>query len=234
MANNTKILSTASLDGRLLQKAADEGVLLDAMSFIKISAVEDEALVEKVVDLCYVSATIVFTSVNAVKAVSDIIMAAEPQWDIYCLGNATQAAVLSQFPSCNIVAVANNAAELATIIIEDGEEEEVVFFCGDQRLDTLPDTLRKNKIEVYEVVVYRMQKVQNEISENYDGILFFSPSAVDSFFSANKIDDGVVLFAIGNTTANATKKHTANKVVFSETASKESMVDYAIKYFKNK
>ena len=232
MANNINILSTAMLNDQLLHKAAAQGVQLDAVSFIKVSAIESEELVERVVDLCYVSATVVFTSVNAVKAVADIILAADPHWDIYCVGESTKSAVLSQFESCNVVAVANSAGELVNIIIEDGEEEEIVFFCGDQRLDTLPRMLRENDIEVYEVVVYRTELIPQTMGKQYDGILFFSPSGVNSFFSSNKIEAGVVLFAIGNTTADATKKHTNNKVVFSDTASKESMVDYAIKYFK--
>ncbi len=231
MANNIQILSTASLDETLLQKAEGQGVQLEAVSFIKISAIESEELVERVVDLCYVSATVIFTSVNAVKAVSDIILSAEPKWDIYCIGKATLEAVISQFASSTVIAVANNATELANIIIEDGEEE-VVFFCGDQRLDTLPDTLRENEVEVYEVVVYHTQPTPKTMTTQYDGILFFSPSAVNSFFYSNKIGPAVTLFAIGNTTAAAIKKHTTNKVVFSETASKESVLDYAVTYFK--
>ena len=231
MANKIQILSTALLDGQLLQKAAEQGVQLDAVSFIKVSAIESEELAEKVVDLCYVPATVVFTSVNAVKAVSDIVLAADPQWDIYCIGNATMNAVNKQFESATVIAVANNATELAKVIIEDGEEE-VVFFCGDQRLDTLPTTLRENDVEVFEVVVYRTEQTPKTIAKEYDAILFFSPTGVNSFFSANSVGSGVLLLAIGSTTADAIKKHTNNKVISGETASKESMVDYAIKYFK--
>ncbi len=231
MANNIQILSTASLDELLLQKAVAQGVQLDVVPFIKVSAIKSDALEERVVDLCYVEATVVFTSVNAVKAVSDIILSADPKWDIYCIGNATKDAVGSQFKSAEIIGAAENAAELASLIIEDGEEE-VVFFCGDKRMDTLPDTLRENEIEVYEVVVYHTQETPRTMSKLYDGILFFSPSAVISFFYSNKIGPDVILFAIGNTTANAIKKHTSNKVIFSETAGKESVVEYALNYFK--
>jgi len=41
------------------------------------------------------------------------------------------------------------------------------------------------------------------------------------------------LFAIGNTTADAIKKHCDNKVIVSETASKEVVADYAVQYFLN-
>ncbi len=230
MANKIQILSTASLGQPLIYKATEMGIGLDVVPFIKVSAIESEELAERVVDLCYLPITAVFTSVNAVKAVSDIIMSADPGWDIYCIGNATMEAVKGQFRAAEIIGIAKNAAELAKIIIEDGEEE-VVFFCGDQRLDTLPDTLRENEIDVYEVVVYETVRIPTVTGKVYDGIMFFSPSAVDSFFSVNKIAKHVVLFVIGNTTADATKRHTDNKVIFSETASKESLLNYVIEYF---
>ena len=230
MANKIQILSTASLGQPLIYKAIEMGIGLDVVPFIKVSAIESEELAERVVDLCYLPITAVFTSVNAVKAVSDIIMSADPGWDIYCIGNATMEAVKGQFRAAEIIGIAKNAAELAKIIIEDGEEE-VVFFCGDQRLDTLPDTLRENEIDVYEVVVYETVRIPTVTGKVYDGIMFFSPSAVDSFFSVNKIAKHVVLFVIGNTTADATKRHTDNKVIFSETASKESLLNYVIEYF---
>ncbi len=233
MANKIQILSTASLDPKFVVRAEEFGVQLDMASFIKVSAIENEELVERVVDLCYLPMTAVFTSVNAVKAVSDIIMAADPQWDIYCVGNATLEAVKSQFKSAEIIGIASNAKTLADMIIEDGEEE-LVFFCGDKRLNTLPDMLRENDIEVFEVVVYETVLTPVFAGKDYNGILFFSPSGADSFFSANKIGPETVLFAIGNTTAAALKRHTDNKVIFSEAANKEKVVDYALQYFNKK
>jgi uroporphyrinogen-III synthase len=231
MNNNISILSTATLDREFVSIAAKRGVELDVIPFIKVSAIESEELAEKIVDMCYIPASVVFTSANAVKAVSDVIMAAEPQWDIYCIGNATLKAVNKVLPSATVIAVADNAAELADIIVEDGEDE-IVFFCGDQRLDTLPRKLRENDITVYELVVYRTETTPIAVSKEYSGILLFSPSAVNSFFSSNKLSVGTVLFAIGATTADAIKKQTNNKIVFSETATKESVLEYAMKYFQ--
>src|SRR5258706_9822828 len=42
----------------------------------------------------------------------------------------------------------------------------------------------------------------------YDGILFFSPSGVESFFNTNEVNEQTILFAIGNTTATEIKKYT--------------------------
>ena len=93
---------------------------------------------------------------------------------------------------------------------------EVIFFCGDQRRDELPGLLKKNKIEVKEIVVYKTIATPKKIEKKYDGILFFSPSAVKSFFQKNKLDKQVMLFAIGNTTADEIKKFSKNKIVVSD------------------
>jgi uroporphyrinogen-III synthase len=69
------------------------------------------------------------------------------------------------------------------------------------------------------------------IKKHYQGIMFFSPNGVNSFFRVNDISPNLVLFAIGNTTAGALKAKTKNKIVIGETPSKENMIDKVIQYF---
>jgi len=226
------ILSTMPVARELINKAAGLGIALDNSSFIQINPVTDSETTDEVLELCLLPVTAVFTSVNAVKAVAGIVLNADPEWSIYCIGNATMDAVNKRFNAATVKGVAADAAALATIIIED-TIGEVVLFCGDKRMDTLPDTLRDNDIVVYEEVVYKTIATPHVATQGYDGILFFSPTAADSFFSANKIGATTVLFAIGNTTADAIKKHCDNKVIVSETASKEVVADYAVQYFLN-
>jgi uroporphyrinogen-III synthase len=61
--------------------------------------------------------------------------------------------------------------------------------------------------------------------------LFFSSSAVESFFSANYINNNLIFFAIGNTTANTIRQKTNNKVIISEQPGKEALVRKMITYF---
>lgn len=232
MKGKASLLSTMPIARDLIDKAAGYGVTIDAISFIQITASTDKEVEEEIVDLCYLPITAIFTSVNAVKAVSDVTLNADPSWSIYCIGNATMDAVNKRFNAAVVKGVANDAAALAEMII-DGVVDEVVFFCGDKRMDTLPDALRENDIIVYEVVVYHTTETPKVATQAYDGILFFSPSAADSFFSVNKIGPSTVLFAIGNTTANAIKKHCNNKVIVSENATKERVIEYATQYFIN-
>ncbi len=230
MNNKVSILSTVALDQRLIDKAAGQGVLLDGVPFIQVAAIENADIKEEVADLCSRTIAAVFTSANAVRAISETAKAFQPAWNIYCIGHATRLAVLECFPAEAIKGMANDAAGLAKIIRTE-YMPEVVFFCGDKRMDTLPDILRSEDVNVHEVVVYHTIETPQLISKAYDAILFFSPSSVHSFFVVNKVAADTVLFAIGSTTASALQKHTNNKVIISNTPSKEEMIADAINYF---
>lgn len=110
----------------------------------------------------------------------------------------------------------------------------MVFFCGDLRREELPDLLKKAGIELTEVVVYQTLETPIKINKDYDGILFFSPSAVKSFFSINQVNSNALFFAIGNTTANAIKPFSKNSIIVSEFPAKDQLLDKAIKYFSNR
>lgn len=105
------------------------------------------------------------------------------------------------------------------------------FFCGDKRRDEVPALLNQHEIEVHEIEVYRTKLIRHNINKSYDGILFFSPSAVISFFRYNTVYGKTILFAIGNTTANEIKKYSGNMIVTSEEAGKKNLVESAIIFF---
>ena len=66
-----------------------------------------------------------------------------------------------------------------------------------------------------------------KIKQKWDGILFFSPTGVKSFFAENKIANSAA-FCIGQTTASEVKKYTAN-VFEAEKTTVESVIEKAIK-----
>jgi len=230
MKINTYVLSTAELDQTLMDKALGKGVELDAVSFIQVEPIRDNNLKEELEDLCKLHLTAVFTSANAISAMSGIFTEIRPDWNIYCIGNATKKAALKYFDVLKIKGTADDGAGLAEKIKSDGLHE-VAFFCGDKRLDALPEFLYKNDIMVHEIVVYKTRETPEMVVKHYQGIMFFSPNGVNSFFRVNKIGLHTVLFAIGNTTGNAIKSKTNNKVVVSETPSKEQLVDKVVAYF---
>ena len=130
----------------------------------------------------------------------------------------------------SIVGTGKDAQSLAEGMIGNGTKE-AVFFCGNIRRDELPQLLKQHQIDLKEMVVYQTNTTPYCIHKPYDAILFFSPSAVDSFFSANKVEGQTILFAIGNTTAKAIENYSFNKIVRSDSPEKDSLVRKAITYF---
>ena len=88
-------------------------------------------------------------------------------------------------------------------------------------------------IKVHEVVVYETVETPVIANDDFDGILFFSPSAVQSFFSVNQLKNSDVCFAIGQTTAESIAAFAKNKIFISKTTSQEALLQEVINYFKS-
>lgn len=229
--NKISILSTRVLDELLIYKAANEGIDIDVVSFVETEAITTADVIQKIKSYAAQKIVAVFTSMNAVEAVVDQLTS-KPDWKIWCIGGITKEHVHSFFGEKAVAGTGKNSKALTEKIILSGEVKEVVFFCGDKRLDEIPETLAANGINVTEVIVYKTTLIPNFIVKNYDGIIFFSPSAVHSFFMDNTIATNVVLFAIGNTTAATIKTYCVNKVITSEWPGKENMIDKVLEYYK--
>ncbi|MBG9376506.1 uroporphyrinogen-III synthase [Panacibacter sp. DH6] len=230
---NYHILCTRSIDNMLVYKAANNGIAIDNMNFVETEPVITDAVVNAITTLATENKTVVFTSMNAVDAVTNQLKGI-PAWNIYCVGGITKETVFNFFGEKAVKGTAKNAKALAEKMMHTGGINEVVFFCGDQRLDELPQTLAANGTSVQEVVVYKTTLLPKFVSKDYDGIVFFSPSAVHSFFSDNTISTNVVLFSIGNTTTATIKTYSANKILTSEWPGKENMIEMVIEYYKIK
>ena len=95
----------------------------------------------------------------------------------------------------------------------------------------MPEKLKSNGIDVEEMIVYQTIEKPQTVSKNYDGILFFSPSAVRSFFAKNKLNATTQIFSIGKTTADEVKIFAHNSIIISEIPGTENLIDEVIKYF---
>lgn len=234
MADTIQLLSTRPLPDQILQEAASQGIDIRVLSFIDTAPVQSIEVAEEVGQAAMMQTTVVFTSMNAVEAVTDILFGLVPDWQIYCLGNTTKNLVIDYFGEDSVAGTADSAANLARTLVQDGFAEEVFFFCGDQRRDELPDNLKKAGIPVNEIVVYETIATPHTIREDYAGVLFYSPSAVDSFFTHNKLGEHALAFAIGATTAAAIKKYSPNKIILADSPAKEHLVAKAIAIFSVK
>ena len=232
--NRINILCTRDVDEAVMQDALSKGMAIDVTSFIRLEPALTNETLNEIQKASMRPVAVIFTSVNAVET---IVAGLDQQktnpagWKIFCIGYATKQSVVKNFGERSIAGVADNAKELANVIL-DADVGEVIFFCGDQRRGELPGLLKKNKIEVKEIVVYKTIATPEKIEKRYDGILFFSPSAVKSFFQKNKLDGQVTLFAIGNTSADEIKKFSENKIVVSDVPDMKTLLHKVISYFQ--
>lgn len=224
------ILSTAILGDDITRGVDTNRFSIAEHAFIDVRSLDGNELRKSIYNFISAGLPVVFTSKNAVKAVAALVGENPPEWKIYCLGPSTSRLVSEAFPGSTIAGTAPSAEELVKIIVSHGNKE-VVFFCGDIRLDTLPVRLVKAGVRVRETIVYETISSPDKVDGVFDGILFFSPSGVKSFFEANRIGHETVLFAVGSTTAAEVAKHTGNKICVSDVPKKEEVLKMAISYF---
>jgi uroporphyrinogen-III synthase len=221
------ILSTASLPFERIATVPDS-VDVQVIPFIQIRPRSELELKPLITEWANQKLNVIFTSAHAVKFVSGLLKQ-KPDWNIYCIRNETKMAVVNAFGTDVNIRFADNALSLSRLMISDGVKK-ALFFCGDQRLDILPDNLKKNGIELNELIIYDTILNPLKIEEQPDLILFFSPTAVKSFFAQNEISSGTTVLAMGTTTAAALKNNTSHPVIISPEADKAYVLNMALNY----
>ncbi|MET3880545.1 uroporphyrinogen-III synthase [Chitinophaga sp. OAE865] len=248
-----RILSTRHLTDSSIAVAGDNGIRIDVQDFIQIKPVILPSLkgnqpgwndthISNIFQAPNVS---VFTSANALNVLKQNYFGVRGLRNglrtvfltdnarICCISGKTLEKAKAVFPGVEILASSPYGSELAAAMIALGNISEVNFYCGTQRRHELPDALKQAGITVNEFVIYENIPAPAVVADDYDGILFFSPSAVKSYLSANRINSKTVCFAIGRTTATELREHTDNKIIMSTNISEDSMVQTAIFYFNN-
>ncbi len=170
----------------------------------------------------------IFTSQNGVRSYFSNKTKNREISSCYCVGEKTKA--LLEENGQKVVKMAQNSEELGQFILKTARNESFFYFCGSQRRDDLPDLLKSAKIELFEVKTYKTELKSRHFGQKFDGILFFSPSGVQSFTMENSLTEETA-FCIGKTTAEEAKKHT-NKVVIANSPSVESVIAKAAKTFQ--
>ncbi|MFK6999591.1 uroporphyrinogen-III synthase [Flavobacterium oreochromis] len=174
---------------------------------------------------------LLFTSQNAVKAILEFNNVEKiKNKRIFCVGNKTK--VLLQNQGFNVEATANYATELAEIISSKYPNHSYTFFSGNLRQDALPKKLKEAKIILKEIEVYETVLTPLKVKTKVDGILFYSPSGVESYLKENKITNEAC-FCIGKTTAKALEGFTKNIIIANE-PSIENVITTCINYFSHK
>jgi len=147
---------------------------------------------------------VIITSKNAVESLLTNFSAPELQFkNIYCVGRRTKRMVEKRIGKVSHTEA--NAKKLAEYLVEYIDGTEVTYFCSDLRLDDLPNILTENNITVNEVEAYETKFDAEKVEGDLDGVMFYSPSTVESFLKQNKANG--IAFCIGETTAKVAAQH---------------------------
>ncbi|WP_298370798.1 hydroxymethylbilane synthase [uncultured Lutibacter sp.] len=172
---------------------------------------------------------VVFTSQNAVEALLNNFAPMELDFEnIYCVGRRTKRLIEKRIGK--VKHLEKDAEKLGNYLAENLEDKNLTFFCGNKRRDELPSILEKNEILVNEVECYQTQLTPRKIEEKFKGILFYSPSGIESYLLDNSTNNAVA-FCIGETTASEAKKH-FSEVVVAKVSTVESVIKSVNEYFK--
>lgn len=164
---------------------------------------------------------LIFTSKNAVRAFlkqSDKV--GLQNLICFCVGEKTRA--LLEANGLKVLFSAGNALDLARYLAKEHHNNRMLFICGNQRRDELPTLLHEHNVALTELVVY--DTVANPLTQpgDFEGMLFFSPSGVNSYFSCNPPGEAIA-YCIGPTTAAAASNYT-DKYKCADTPTLESLL----------
>jgi uroporphyrinogen-III synthase len=221
MSNQTNILSTKILSSNQKQELLKANFNVFEADFIK-TTIKEFYLNE-------INDNLIFTSQNAVYSILQ-----HPKCDelktknVFCVGLKTK--ILLSENGFNVIAYNGYAEDLAEIITLIYNKESYTFFSGNLRRENLPEALKAANIKFNEIKVYETSLTPQKIKTPIDAILFFSPSAVESYLKDNTIKKETC-FCIGETTASALQKTTKN-IIIAENPSIEDVIEDCINEFK--
>ncbi|WP_273568859.1 hydroxymethylbilane synthase [Maribacter halichondriae] len=193
-----QIFSTKKLTSDQLQ-TFNNGIRVKSDDFIKISPNRISTAVLK-----REMTNVIITSQNAVEAILSNVSADQLNFkNIYCVGRKTKRLIERRIGP--VKHQEKNAKKLAEYLVEYIEGLGVTYFCSNLRMEDLPNILTENNIEVTEIEAYETKHSPSKIDDTVKGVLFFSPSTVESYLLKNKPDK--IAYCIGETTANEARKH---------------------------
>ena len=218
----TRLLST-----KILSKEFKEELLMNSISLIEQPFIKIRPIKKLEFTKSYQS--IIFSSQNAVKiALSNSkIKLLFDQKPTYCIGKKTALLLIKN--GQKVVKIAKNSSELAHMIVKNFQNESFSFLCGKSRITDLEEILSLNNIPIQPIEIYETSHQPHIVKEQYDGLIFFSPSGVKSYAIKNGFDN-IHSFCLGNTTAQEVKKFTSKFTIANAPNEKQLLISI-IKHF---
>lgn len=214
--NEFRLLSTKRLPTQQQQRLLATGVTLCSWDFIQTKPLPFNANFE--------NKQLIFTSQNAVNAVEKELKNAA--YECYCVGEKTKSLLTKK--GQKVLKMTKNASVLADFLVKQPKNSQFLFLAGTHRRPEIEAAFDKKSLPLTVVEVYTT-KPQPKAMGSYDGILFYSPSGVQSYLQHNSLTNSLC-FAIGDTTASELQQHQPKKII----TATQPTIDHMIAAVKKK
>ncbi len=223
----TKVLSTKILSPKQKEIVESAGI-----SLIDYNAIQIE-FKKFAIDLSFDN--YILTSQNAVRGflrAFDNLPLPEKRKEAlsknsFCVGAKTSA--LLRENGLKVVKTAITSKELGQYIAKNHKNESFLFICGNRRREELPAILSKNTIQYKEIIAYHTISNEQGLNEVFEGVLFYSPSGVQSYVSSNDLSNSRA-FCIGESTAREASRF-SKEVIVSKEQSIESVLQSVVQNY---
>jgi uroporphyrinogen-III synthase len=227
MSKKPRILFTTQLSEEKRTLLEDGRLLIESEPFITFEYLMPSLWMDKVPEN---TDAWIFTSKKAVKAVSPKIDELNKPDHIFAVGSKT-AEKLEDLGLKVTYPEDFNAFALARMM-QDLDLKNVVYFCGNLKAADLGKLLG-DQIELTSVEVYHTILTHHKMSdlEDFDAVVFMSPSAVESFSEQNSVSDDQKVFCIGPTTEEAVKDVGILESIIPEYSTVESLMESISQFY---
>lgn len=225
IAEKTIVVTRAeSQCGKLRAELEARGAKVKLLPLIAFAPPDDFGALDAALRQLATFDWILFTSANAVQQLAKrrndlgiTVGSGGGMPRVAAVGPATAEAVAEAGFPVEFVATNHSGAGLADELREELRGKKVFLPRSDRANPDLPEVLKRHGAQVTEVVAYKTvepgkadrERVNSCCKDEVDGILFFSPSAVQTFLQLvdrkvlEKLQGRAVMVAIGPTTAGA-------------------------------
>lgn len=199
------VLSTRKLSSNQLALLAKSGIGIECYDAITIQLLQ--------ADIPEGFDQFIFTSKNGVKGyLENRNPGADSPMKVscYCVGEKTRDFLEEK--GLFVAKMAQNSGELGDFLVKNDKKGPFLVFKGNRNRPELGRKLKEHNIPFREVMVYQTHLNPQKFEKDFQILLFFSPSGVQSFAMDNDFEDKTAI-CIGETTAGEARKHFRNIIV---------------------
>lgn len=227
MSKKPRILFTTQLSEQKRTYLENDELLIESEPFITFEYLMPALWMDKLPDK---ADAWIFTSKKAVKAVSPKIPELKIPDHIFAVGAKTaekleELGLEVSFPEeYNALALAEMMKKL--------DLKKVVHFCGNLKAADLGKLLGES-VEVVNIEVYHTVLTHHKMDDlnDFDAVVFMSPSAVESFSEQNSVSEDQQVFCIGPTTEEAAREFGMKNSITPEYFTLESLMESISQFY---